>query len=272
MAFVCSISTRRMRFRRIFPLCSCSAPRGIARNHCKIAPAAKYAARALQVAARAGPLFSVTRRSLFHPGTFPEQGAGKGHACGGCLFLSGALGMELVGAKCASNCGLDSLGYDWCVTVEESLEMVGVALFIRTLLLYLEATFGACAISFGRDTKPPTAQDVPGNAGPSEVFDSPVRGPIRFAGRCLGRNTSWFISHPLPDERPAGQQSRRRGPRPASAGAPAGESRPARPRSWAKENRGKILHPARSSARNPAQKIRSPPRPLRPVFLLPTHP
>jgi hypothetical protein len=69
----------------------------------------------------------------------------------GTVFLGGTLGMEMVGAKYASTHGTENPGFVTCVTIEETLEMVGVALFIRALLLYIEATFGTCALGFGRE-------------------------------------------------------------------------------------------------------------------------
>lgn len=69
----------------------------------------------------------------------------------GSLFLSGTLGVEMLGGKYASVHGTENPGYVMWVTVEETLEMVGVALFIRALLLYIEASFGACTLSLGKE-------------------------------------------------------------------------------------------------------------------------
>lgn len=54
------------------------------------------------------------------------------------LFLSGAIGMELLGANEASKNGSDSMLYCIFFTIEESLEMFGVIYLIHTLLELLK--------------------------------------------------------------------------------------------------------------------------------------
>jgi hypothetical protein len=53
------------------------------------------------------------------------------------LFLGGAVGMELIGGRFAELHGGDNATYVVIVTVEETLEMAGVIVFIRALLAYL---------------------------------------------------------------------------------------------------------------------------------------
>lgn len=55
----------------------------------------------------------------------------------GGLFLTGALVMEMIEARYDSIHGVENMPYRLMVAVEESLEMVGVILFISTLLGYL---------------------------------------------------------------------------------------------------------------------------------------
>ena len=53
------------------------------------------------------------------------------------LYLSGAIGMELIGARYSDLHGEENLAYSMIATVEESLEMTGTIIFIYTLLSYL---------------------------------------------------------------------------------------------------------------------------------------
>lgn len=55
----------------------------------------------------------------------------------GLLYVTGALGVEMFGAKVASQGGIDTMFYAVLVAVEEGLEMFGVVLFIYALLSYL---------------------------------------------------------------------------------------------------------------------------------------
>ncbi len=55
----------------------------------------------------------------------------------GTLFVSGAIGFELLGGLEADLNGNDTLFYSIITTCEELLEMLGIALFIYTLLTYL---------------------------------------------------------------------------------------------------------------------------------------
>ena len=53
------------------------------------------------------------------------------------LFLGGALAVELVGSRYAELHGGENLTYNMIATVEESLEMAGVIVFIYALLKYI---------------------------------------------------------------------------------------------------------------------------------------
>ena len=53
------------------------------------------------------------------------------------LYLGGAIGMELIGGRYADLHGMENLAYSMTATVEESLEMAGVIVFIHTLLNYI---------------------------------------------------------------------------------------------------------------------------------------
>lgn len=58
----------------------------------------------------------------------------------GALFVTGALGVEMVGGYIWSheNYGNESLAYRIAITVEESLEMIAIIYFISTLLSYIK--------------------------------------------------------------------------------------------------------------------------------------
>ncbi len=55
----------------------------------------------------------------------------------GVVFLSGALGLELVGGVIAQSSGTDSMIYAISYTFEELLEMIGIALLIYTTTRYI---------------------------------------------------------------------------------------------------------------------------------------
>ncbi|MEG4453817.1 hypothetical protein [Microcoleus sp. N9_A1] len=58
------------------------------------------------------------------------------------LYIGGALGMELVGGYQASTVGEDNIVYQIIVTLEESLEMVGIVVFIHGLISYIKTYLG----------------------------------------------------------------------------------------------------------------------------------
>lgn len=58
----------------------------------------------------------------------------------GILFLSGAIGLELVSGSYAAHGGLN-MSYVLIATVEETLEMVGAAVLLYGLLAYIAVTF-----------------------------------------------------------------------------------------------------------------------------------
>lgn len=54
------------------------------------------------------------------------------------IYLSGALGMEMVGGVLADGGSQDALAYGLVTTAEELLEMVGLSLLVYALLLHVE--------------------------------------------------------------------------------------------------------------------------------------
>jgi hypothetical protein len=70
----------------------------------------------------------------------------------GLLFVGGAIGVEMAGGNYAEEHGYRNLSYASLATLEESLEMFGIAVFVRALLRYIERTHGAVVLILGRST------------------------------------------------------------------------------------------------------------------------
>lgn len=68
------------------------------------------------------------------------------------IFLGGALGIEVLGGWQHSRYGDDNLTYGLLVLLEESLEMVGLLVFVYALLDYLRAESYDFACCFGQST------------------------------------------------------------------------------------------------------------------------
>jgi len=58
-------------------------------------------------------------------------------ALSGVLFIGGALGIELIGGWYSSIIGEDNIMYLLITTLEEIFEMLGIAVFIYSLLIYI---------------------------------------------------------------------------------------------------------------------------------------
>ncbi len=67
---------------------------------------------------------------------------------GGTLYVSGIIGLELICGRYAEIHGVFNLTYSLLATLEESLEMSGVIVFVRALLIYLAETYGSLRIDF----------------------------------------------------------------------------------------------------------------------------
>ena len=68
----------------------------------------------------------------------------------GIIYLSGLLGIEMLGGYYHELHGNENLTYSLISTLEESLEMLGLILFIRALLDYLSTHFSEITIIFQR--------------------------------------------------------------------------------------------------------------------------
>jgi hypothetical protein len=69
----------------------------------------------------------------------------------GLIFVTGAIGFEMLGGLIADGGGQDGTWYGAVSTVEETLEMLGIALFIYALLDYIETSFELVTIRLVQD-------------------------------------------------------------------------------------------------------------------------
>jgi hypothetical protein len=83
-------------------------------------------------------------RFLYH---LPEK-TRSAFLLSGTLYLGGAIGLELIGGYYDEINGVHNLTYTMIVTAEECLEMTGVILFIRALLLYLADNYKGVRFQF----------------------------------------------------------------------------------------------------------------------------
>jgi len=67
---------------------------------------------------------------------------------GGALFVGGAVGVELATESYAENDRLDTLAYNLWTAVEEGMEMAGVLVFLKALLLWMKQNSDPGAFEF----------------------------------------------------------------------------------------------------------------------------
>ncbi|MCG8448106.1 MAG: hypothetical protein MI725_00825 [Pirellulales bacterium] len=65
------------------------------------------------------------------------------------VFVSGAIGVEMLSGVQADRHGEENLTYALIITVEESLEMLGVVIFIRGLVDYIHRELGGMSLQVG---------------------------------------------------------------------------------------------------------------------------
>lgn len=68
----------------------------------------------------------------------------------GTIFVTGAIGFELLGGWQADSYGIENLTYAFTATCEEFLEMLGIIIFIYALLHYLATQFEPLTISLNK--------------------------------------------------------------------------------------------------------------------------
>jgi|GEM_PF-749727 len=97
------------------------------------------------------------------------------------VYVGGALGMEIVGGAWSVKVGEDNTVYHVIVTIEESLELAGLILFINTLLAHtqLRVSRGWMPTTTGRTLAESEAILPPGDAGGRlNVAGSPRSAPV----------------------------------------------------------------------------------------------
>lgn len=117
----------------------------------------------------------------------------RGMLLSGGVFVGGALGMELLGGRFVEAEGSRSVGLLVASTLEEGMELFGIALLVRTIARHAERHLGPITLSLGPAPRqalaePSTADNVrapaaraprTGTAGPSR----PTMAPLRRARR-----------------------------------------------------------------------------------------
>ncbi len=71
----------------------------------------------------------------------------------GSIFVAGAIGFEVLGGRRAESFGNNNVLYAFYYTCEETLEMLGVAIFIYTLSTYIVGQFNSLTIVITKDNK-----------------------------------------------------------------------------------------------------------------------
>jgi hypothetical protein len=81
-----------------------------------------------------------------------EKPFGKLVTTSGIVYVSGAIGMELVGGRYVESFGMQNFTYSLVTTAEEALELCGVTLFIYSLLKYMESCIPELRFQIGRSS------------------------------------------------------------------------------------------------------------------------
>ncbi len=81
------------------------------------------------------------------------------------IFVAGAIGMELVGGYVAEKFGMTGFAFQLSSTIEESLEMLGIIFFARTLMQYMAMQPDAIDLRFNFN------EGLKNNERPLETYD-----------------------------------------------------------------------------------------------------
>jgi len=96
-------------------------------------------------------------------------GTRLGFLAGGAMFVGGALGAEMIGGYLLETYGRHSVAYAVVKTVEETLEMLGIVVFIHALTSYIADDIGAVRVQLGaarRGSRPVRADRLPESVPP----------------------------------------------------------------------------------------------------------
>lgn len=69
----------------------------------------------------------------------------------GTIFISGAIGTEIIGSHIQYQFGRDNFQYSLVTTLEELLEMIGLIIFIDAMLIFIKNNYPNISISIVRD-------------------------------------------------------------------------------------------------------------------------
>jgi hypothetical protein len=73
----------------------------------------------------------------------------------GAVYVGGALGMDMLNGRYHELHGDQNLTYQMMTVLEESMEMAGILIFIRTLILYLLENAGSVSLRIGTKESSP---------------------------------------------------------------------------------------------------------------------
>ncbi len=69
----------------------------------------------------------------------------------GTLFITGAIGIEIISAREADMHGTETIMYSSLYTIEELFEMIGIAIFCYAILRHIEAEYGHIRLNIDSD-------------------------------------------------------------------------------------------------------------------------
>lgn len=106
---------------------------------------------------------------------------GLGIAISAAIYLTGALGVELVEGWWREGHGHRNITYHLMVSVEEGMEMIGVIAFLHVLLGYIATRYEEIRISFNAARTAGAVEPVPASA--------PAQAPSALIGSTSGLDT-----------------------------------------------------------------------------------
>ena len=66
----------------------------------------------------------------------------------GIIFVTGAIGFEILSGLVSESMGWDNATYAFVYTIEETLEMVGIALFAYSITRHMQRYIGSITVDF----------------------------------------------------------------------------------------------------------------------------
>ncbi len=90
------------------------------------------------------------------------------------IYVGGAIGVELAGGRYSGEFGADNVAFVLVLTLEETLEMAGLAVFVYALLAYAEREFGVLELAIGE--RRGGAGSAAGTTAPGDQCDERASG------------------------------------------------------------------------------------------------